>query len=107
MITLSAIWPQVSSVTSGMASSIEATVWVAPNSIAFSRLNSTGSTAMTRLAPAILAPWTAFMPMPPMPTTTTVSPGFVPARLDGRAPAGGHAARHQADGRRAAGRRRP
>ena len=80
MITLSAIWPLVISVTSGMASSIEANVCVAPNSIAFSRLNSSGSTATTRLAPAILAPCTAFMPMPPMPTTTTVSPTCTSAR---------------------------
>ena len=81
MITLSAIWPQVSSVTVGKASSIEANVCVAPISIAFSRLNSTGSTAMTRLAPAMAAPCTALMPMPPMPTTTTVSPGRTSARL--------------------------
>ena len=81
MITLSAIWPHVISVTAGNASSIEAKVWVAPSSIAFSRLNSTGSTAMTRLAPAMAAPCTALMPMPPMPTTTTVSPGRTSARL--------------------------
>ena len=35
---------------------------------------------MIRLAPASLAPCTAFMPMPPTPTTTTVSPGARPAR---------------------------
>ena len=73
-------------------------MWVAPNSIAFSRLNSTGSTAITRLAPAIAAPCTALMPMPPMPTTTTVSPGADVGPLDGRAPAGGDAARHEGDG---------
>ena len=56
-------------------------MWVAPNSIAFSRLNSTGSTAITWRAPAIAAPCTALMPMPPMPTTTTVSPGATSARL--------------------------
>ena len=39
--------------TAGIASSIEENVCVAPNSIAFSRLNSTGSTAITRVAPAI------------------------------------------------------
>ena len=81
MITLSAIWPQVISPTAGSASSIEAKVWVAPNSIAFSRLNSTGSTAMIRVAPAMRAPCTALMPMPPMPTTTTVSPAVTPPRL--------------------------
>ncbi len=47
MITLSAMCPHVISCTCGNASSIDANVWVAPNSIAFSRLNSTGSTAMT------------------------------------------------------------
>ena len=54
---------------------------MAPNSIAFSRLNSSGSTAITRLAPAIAAPCTALIPMPPMPTTTTVSPGRTSARV--------------------------
>ena len=81
MITLSAICPAVISVTSGMASVIEANVCVAPNSIAFSRLNSSGSTATTRAAPAIRAPCTALMPMPPMPTTTTVSPTWTSARF--------------------------
>ena len=36
--------------------------------------------AMTRLAPASAAPWTALIPIPPMPTTTTVSPGRTSAR---------------------------
>ena len=53
---------------------------MAPNSMACSRLNSTGSIAMTRLAPAARAPCTALMPMPPMPMTATLSPGLVPAR---------------------------
>ena len=44
--------------------------------MAFSRLNATGSTAMTWLAPACAAPWTALMPMPPMPMTMTVSPAL-------------------------------
>ena len=48
---------------------------MAPNSIAFSRLNSTGSMAAITRAPASLAPWMALEPMPPMPTTATVSPG--------------------------------
>ena len=52
MITLLAIVPRVSSCSIGTASAIELAVCVAPNSIAFSRLNSTGSTAMTRFAPA-------------------------------------------------------
>ena len=52
------------------------TVWVAPNSMAFSRLKATGSTATMFFAPAAFAPWMAFEPMPPAPITTTVSPGF-------------------------------
>jgi len=56
-----------------------AAVCVAPNCMAFSRLNSTGSMAMTRLAPANFAPCTAFAPMPPIPTTHTVSPGWTSA----------------------------
>src|SRR4051812_34559191 len=49
--------------------------------MAFSRLNSTGSMAMMFVAPAALAPCTALAPTPPIPTTTTVSPGFTPARF--------------------------
>ncbi len=78
-ITLSAITPHVRSVTSGNASSIDAAVWVAPNTWACSRLNSTGSTAMTCAAPDSAAPWTAFIPTPPQPMTTTVSPCCTPA----------------------------
>ena len=74
MITLLAIVPHVASWTMGRASSSDAAVWVAPNSIAFSRLFSSGSTAKIRLAPASLAPWMALAPMPPTPTTTTLSP---------------------------------
>jgi hypothetical protein len=40
----------------------------------FSRLNAIGSTATTNSAPAAEAPRTALMPMPPTPTTATVSP---------------------------------
>ena len=40
---------------------------VAPKNSAESRLNSTGSTAITALAPAARAPCTAFMPTPPVP----------------------------------------
>ena len=71
-------------------------VCVAPNSIAFSRLNSTGSMAMICLAPASLAPWMALAPMPPTPTTATVSPGVDLGGVDRRAPAGDDAAAEQA-----------
>ena len=74
MIAWSAIWPQVSSVTVSAASAAVAKAWVAPNLSAVSRLNSIGSTTTTYFAPACLAPWTALMPMPPMPYTTVVSP---------------------------------
>ena len=70
--------------------------WVAPNSIAFSRLNSTGSIAAMTRAPASLAPCTALMPMPPTPTTATVSPGSDLGGVDRRAPAGDDAAAEQA-----------
>ena len=76
--TRSAITPAVISWTSGMASSAEAAVSVAPKNFAESRLNSTGSTAMTALAPAARAPCTALIPTPPVPMITTVSPGCVP-----------------------------
>ena len=75
MITLLAIRPHDASVIAGSASSSEAAVCVAPNSIAFSRLNSTGSIAQICFAPASRAPWIALAPMPPMPTTATTSPG--------------------------------
>ena len=48
---------------------------MAPSSIAFSRLFSSGSIAMMFFAPARRAPCTALIPMPPMPTTSTVCPG--------------------------------
>ena len=79
MMTLLAIVPHVRSVMSGSASSSDAAVWVAPKSMARSRLFSSGSMAMMRLAPAILAPWMALAPMPPTPTTATVSPGATSA----------------------------
>ena len=53
-------------------------VSVAPKNFAVSRLNSTGSTAITDFAPAARAPCTALMPTPPVPMITTVSPGSVP-----------------------------
>ena len=59
---------------------MEAKAWVAPRAMACSRLNSTGSMAMIRWAPATRAPCTALMPMPPTPITATLSPGLVPAR---------------------------
>ena len=64
----------------GSASSIDPAVWVAPKSRADFCLNSTGSTATMLRAPTIRAPCTAFMPTPPTPTTTTVSPGMTSAR---------------------------
>ena len=96
MMTLLAMVPQVISCTSGSASSSDAAVWVAPNSMAFSRLFSSGSMATIRLAPASLAPWMALAPMPPTPTTTTVSPGRDLGGVDRRAPAGDDAAAEQA-----------
>src|SRR6056297_1110326 len=75
MMTLSKPRPYVDSPRSSIASAIDAYEWVAPSSIAFSRLNSTGSMAATTRAPASLAPWTALAPMPPTPTTATKSPG--------------------------------
>ena len=63
----------------GPASATLSAVCVAPSSIAFCRLNSTGSIAMMFRAPAIRAPCTALMPMPPMPMTTTVSPALTSA----------------------------
>ena len=74
-ITLSASWPWVSSTIASCACSGSANACVTPNSIACSRLNSTGSIAMTYLPPAYLAPCTALMPTPPVPKITTVSPG--------------------------------
>src|SRR5882757_7516128 len=79
-ITASAITPQVSSLTSARAAPASLTVCVAPNDGATPRLKSTGSTATMHLAPAARAPCTAFIPTPPVPTTTTVSPGLVPAQ---------------------------
>src|SRR5258705_3655189 len=61
-----------------MASSTDGLVSVAPKNFAVSRLNSTGSTATTALAPAARAPCTALIPTPPVPTMTTVSPTCVP-----------------------------
>ena len=72
-----------------------AAVCVAPNSIAFSRLNSTGSMAMTA-APASLAPWMALL------TDATAADhghrvaGLHVGRVHGRAPTGDHAAAEQA-----------
>jgi hypothetical protein len=63
----SAICPQVSSLIFAAASSAVAKAWVAPNFMAVSRLNGTGSTTTTFFAPAWAAPWTALMPIPPMP----------------------------------------
>ena len=54
---------------------------VAPMLIAHSRFLATGSITITRLAPAAAAPCTAFMPTPPVPMTTTFSPGRTSATL--------------------------
>ena len=75
MTTLLAIVPHEASPIGSIASAIEAAVCVAPNSIAFSRLDSIGSIAQICLAPASLAPWIALAPIPPTPTTATTSPG--------------------------------
>ncbi len=74
-IAASAPWPLVTERAKSAASSIVANECVAPSFWAVSRLNSTGSTAMTWLAPACAAPCTALMPMPPMPMMITVWPG--------------------------------
>jgi len=68
-----AIWPSVRSFTTEYAWNTSAAVWVAPNFLALSLFISTGSTATIQRAPAILAPCTAFEPIPPTPTTTTTS----------------------------------
>ena len=79
MIAWSASWPQVISTTASCASAAEAKTCVAPNSSAFDRLNSTGSTTITCAAPAYRAPWIALLPTPPAPKITTVCPGRTPA----------------------------
>src|SRR3954468_16526241 len=79
MIAWSASSPQVASTTNSCASLAEAKVWVAPKTVAISRLNGTGSTTTTRSAPARAAPWTALLPTPPAPKITTVSPACTPA----------------------------
>ncbi len=75
MMTLLAIVPHEAAPSGSIASAIDAAVWVAPNSIAFSRFDSIGSIAQICFAPASLAPWIALAPMPPTPTTATTSPG--------------------------------
>ena len=68
MMAWSASSPQVVSTTKSCASSAVAKACVAPNSVvAIFRLNSTGSTTITFLAPARLAPCTALLPTPPAP----------------------------------------
>src|SRR3984885_2983627 len=80
MIAWSASSPHVVSTMNSCASLAVANAWVAPNTVvAISRLNSTGSTTTTFLAPANLAPCTALLPTPPAPKITTVSPGCTPA----------------------------
>ena len=80
-ITESHISPAVSSPTAAMRL-FERRVHVrGAERLACSRLNGIGSTAMIRRAPATRAPWIALMPMPPTPSTATVSPTVTCARL--------------------------
>ena len=81
MIAESAPWPLVNDLASSVASSMVSTPCVAPTCCAFSRFIATGSTAMTLAAPACEAPWTALIPIPPMPMTITVCPGCTWAEL--------------------------
>ena len=74
-----AIVPHVISLIGSIASAMLAKACVAPSFMACSRLNSSGSIAKIRFAPAALAPWTALMPTPPMPITATLSPGVTSA----------------------------
>jgi hypothetical protein len=67
MIARSASSPQVVSLTKSYASPAAAKACVAPNTLAISRLNGTGSTTTTFFAPANLAPCTALLPTPPAP----------------------------------------
>ena len=78
--TASAMTPCVRSRTRSWASATVEALCVAPNRSADFRLNSTGSTATICAAPLIRAPWIAPVPIPPAPTTTTVSPPRTPAR---------------------------
>src|SRR6516165_5271568 len=79
MIARSASSPRVVSRTKSNASAAVAKVCVAPNTLAISRLNATGSTTTTFFAPANRAPCTALLPTPPAPKITTVSPARTPA----------------------------
>ena len=88
--------PLVRSATNATASGMDVTKWVAPNSIAMARFSAIGSMTMIFSAPASRCPWTAPLPMPPRPITTTVSPGDTSAVFTGRAPAGGDPAAQQA-----------
>src|SRR4051795_4785510 len=56
-------------------------VWVAPNVLAISCLDSSGSIARIAAAPAALAPWMTDRPTPPQPTTATFVPGRTAAVL--------------------------
>ena len=74
----SAPTPWVSSVIICCAVAASGALCVAPSWQASSRLPGSGSTTTTCRAPANAAPCTALMPTPPMPYTTTVSPGRTP-----------------------------
>ena len=96
MIAWSASSPQVVSTTKSCASLAVANAWVAPNTVvAMSRLNSTGSTTTTFLAPARAAPCTALHADAAGAVDHHGLPGAHAARPDRRAPAGRHAAGHQ------------
>ena len=74
--------PPVSACTRPTTSSAVGSITsVAPNRIAFSRRSPTGSETMMRVAPAMRAPCTIEMPMPPAPTTSTVAPSGTRAVL--------------------------
>ena len=73
-ITLSASWPRVRSMSTSLALTGSPNACVAPKSSACSCFQGFGSMAKTYFAPAYLAPWTAFMPTPPVPKTTATSP---------------------------------
>ena len=61
---------------------------VAPKWAAASRRAELGSDTMIRDAPAMRAPWTTEIPMPPSPITSTVAPGTTFAAVDDRTHAG-------------------
>ena len=76
--TWSAIRPFVSAFTSAATSCVfELMPCVAPNSFDASSLASLTSTAISGFAPDSAAPWMQLRPTPPVPITTTDSPGLI------------------------------